>query len=424
MASVQPASLGALVVALEAKRRARPSHPLRRFCYRLATSPWFDRVSVVVVLTNTVVLGLVDYSSPWATGPNMLLPANVFIERVNNISLVLFVVEALIKAFAFGVFKYLGDHWNKLDLIVIISGIVAWASGGRSAVGQLRILRVLRPLRTLRAFPGLRILVNGVLASLPPLLNAGMLLGFSYLTLAILGMELWQDKYHGRCRLTPYPVRLNFDPLHAPTSVASGVYPNASYVAAVTLDPSAYKCNNLSNSDVWRAPTPCFWPLDPTDTLGLYCGSRTCPTPNTTCGSNYDRLGNPRFLNFFSDGALVFDLMGEPDFTANLNFGLTSFDNIWSALVIVLQIVTASGWMVLTQNTQDAYSWVVAGVYFNAFLFIGMCFLLQLFMAVLYTEFEKAKTNQERQLESHTVIARPTKYIHPKCLVACKMACF
>ncbi|RHY84567.1 hypothetical protein DYB37_005419 [Aphanomyces astaci] len=160
-------------------------------------------------------------------------------------------------------------------------------------------------------------------------------------------MGIWSGLLHGRCRLTEFPVRLNFSAADAPWNHA---YPDDNWVQTVLANPELFKCHDSWDVDsVWSSPQSCFWPLDPTDTVGQLCGARSCPI-GTTCGSNYDRKGNPRFQDITVNGKVVFSITTEADFTANLNFGLTSFDDVGSSLVIVLQTVTASGWMALAGN--------------------------------------------------------------------------
>ncbi|RHY60708.1 hypothetical protein DYB26_001053 [Aphanomyces astaci] len=371
-------------------------NPVRRFCIDLIKSPWFDRLIVFMVLANTLILSLVDYSDPWANGPNPTKRGNIIIAHANDVALIIFSAEALVKIIALGItgpFSYTLDNWNKLDALVVITGLaskVLESLDRDSVVGiaQLRMLRILRPLRTLHSVP---VLVNSVLSSLPALFNVTILLGFSYLVFAILGMDVWSGTYHGRCRLTEFPVQLNFNAVSPPQNY---LYPNQSWINTVVTNPALYRCVNLTNDSPEWTPQNCFWPLDPADTVGLYCGSRDC-SPGTFCGSNYDVNGQPRFLDIMINATTAFSIMTEPDFTPNLNFGLTSFDDVGSAMIIIFQVVTASGWMVLTQNTQDSLSSVLGGIYFNLALFIGMCFLLQLNMAVVYFEYQKAKEMQE-----------------------------
>ncbi|KAF0696066.1 Aste57867_13147 [Aphanomyces stellatus] len=386
---LQPRALGCLGL----------KNPVREFCIQTVRAKWFERFIFFGVLVNTLVLSLVDYSSPWASGPNPTLIRNIVVARTNDVSLAIFSVEMVLKVVALGFtgpYSYTMDSWNKLDFVVVVSGLVSkllelLTITSTTGLGALRMLRILRPLRALHSVPGLRILVNSILASLPALLNVSILLLFSCTVFAILGMDLWSGNYHYRCRLTEFPVVLDINALNAPSNYA---YPNQTYINLVAAAPEQYRCSNLSVDSLDWTRQNCFWPLDPSDTVGLYCGSRQC-NPGTYCGSNYDALGQPRFYDIFVNGALSFSITTEPDFTANLNYGLTSFDDLGSTMIIIFQIVTASGWMVLTENTQDAISSFIPGMYFNIVLFIGMCFLLNLNMAVVYTEYQKAKELQD-----------------------------
>ncbi|OQR93148.1 Voltage-gated Ion Channel (VIC) Superfamily [Achlya hypogyna] len=396
---VQRISLGCLTT----------KNPIRRACIKIFQSPWFDRVVIFVVCFNTVILGLVDYSHAWAEGPNPNIGYNGFIEKFNAISLYFFVSEMVIKiiamGFVFGEGAYLGNNWNRLDFVIVCSGMLNWIN---FRVGFIRVLRVLRPLRTLHSFPGLKILTNSLLSSLPALGNVVILLSFSYIVFAILGMEIWRGAFHARCRITPYPIALPFNVSNAPV----GSYPvNASFLSEVIAHPEWFRCNKSDGSlievnDTWSTPLGCFWPLDTaldSSVTPMFCTppesvGRTCKT-NNWCGSDFDPNGNPRFLNIAGPG-WSFSIMNEATFTPVLNFGFTNFDNLGNSFMIILQVVTASGWMALTEMTQWVGDAAVAAIYFNALLFFGMCFLLQLNMAVLCSEFDKAKATQEKLAEA------------------------
>ncbi len=183
--------------------------------------------------------------------------------------------------------------------------------------------------------------------------NVAILVTYSYMVFAILGMSVWSGRYHSHCRLTEFPVQLNFDPTNA---TSSDLYPNQTWIDIVTREPTKYACPRIDVHDgVWSKPERCFWPTDPLDNTigGRYCGHRQCRA-GTFCGSNFDIKGNPRFYNIdvMESPRKIISVMDEPDFTPNLNFGLTSFDDFFHAFVIIIQAVTASGWMVLTENVK------------------------------------------------------------------------
>ncbi|OQR96973.1 Voltage-gated Ion Channel (VIC) Superfamily [Achlya hypogyna] len=399
-----PKSLGGLTV----------NHPLRRACILIVTHRYTSRATLLTVLVNSIVMGCLDYSDPWANGSaptnGPTLPINQFVEKIELLTLVYFIVELVLKVVAYGMTGpkgYWRNPWNKLDFFIVASGVVSLLySEAKTTATGIRFLRVLRPLRTVHSVPGLKVLVNALLAALPAQLNISILLAFSYIVFAIIGVQIWCGEYHYRCRLTPYPIALPFEP-RATESLEQ--YQNATFLSLALANPAVYRCPRIDvESNNWTSRQPCFWPLDPDD--GQYCGSRVC-APGRYCGSNYDIRGNPRFMDLYApDGSLVFDIMTEPDFTGDLNFGLAGFDSIGGSLVIIFQVVTASGWMQITQNTQDAYSYVTAGVYFNIVLFLGMCFLLQINMAIMVSAFEKACDAQAALLSDTSTTHQSRRY--------------
>ncbi|KAF0692597.1 Aste57867_16338 [Aphanomyces stellatus] len=381
-------------------------HPVRELCIRIVSNKWFDRAIVAVVIFNTIILGLTDYTHAWKDGPNTTIWINAFIETCNNVSFYIFLVESILKITAmglcFGERAYLNDGWNRLDCLIVLSGVASMLRIKGVKVGYIRVLRILRPMRTLHSLPGLKVLTNSLLASLPALANVFVLLMFCMLIFAILGMEIYSGDLHFRCRVTPYPVQL-------PPNGTFNYPPTASYISLVAQSPALFPCLFPNGSQisqlnpVWDSPTDCFWPTDATEPVPTVCNEqpsvgRQCQN-GAVCGSNYDSQGNPRFNYMLLP---PWDPTGAGDdalFTSNLNYGLTSFDNLGRAWIIILQTITASGWMVLTQTTQSTGSPVVGGVFFVALMFLGMCFLLQLNMAVLFSEFDKAKAHHAKLMQ-------------------------
>ncbi|KAF0698592.1 hypothetical protein As57867_010746, partial [Aphanomyces stellatus] len=218
---------------------AFPRSRLRRFCRRIILWRWFDRFIVAVVIFNTVILGLTDYTDAWKEGPNGTIWINRFIEKCNGISFYIFLVECVLKIVAMGLWTsphaYLREGWNRLDFIIVLSGILALFNIRGLKIGYIRVLRVMRPLRTLHSLPGLKVLTNSLLASLPALANVFVLLMFCMLVFAILGMEIYRGDFHYRCRVTPFPVAL-------PADGTWGLPPNVNdtYIAMVQTNPEQY----------------------------------------------------------------------------------------------------------------------------------------------------------------------------------------
>ncbi len=171
-------------------------------------------------------------------------------------------------------------------------------------------------------------------------------------------MELYREKWHGRCRLTPFPIALPFNASNMSNPI--DIYPvSSTYLDAVLAHPDWFRCNRSDGvtpydlEETWATPTNCFWPVDPDEAIPYLCrpkheSGRHCAA-DKYCGSNYDRYGNGRFLDIKPQNL---SLNREPLFNANLNYGFTHFDNLYHTFVVILQVITASGWVVLTETVR------------------------------------------------------------------------
>lgn len=76
------------------------------------------------------------------------------------------------------------------------------------------------------------------------------------------------------------------------------------------------------------------------------------------CGSNYDAMGNPRFTGGVIEG-VEWDaktLTGNATFVESLNWGYTTFDNIFVAFLSIFQSITMEGWSDILYQV-----WVIGG---------------------------------------------------------------
>lgn len=170
---------------------------------------------------------------------------------------------------------YLSDPWNWIDLLVVISGLLS-SVPQMANVSGLRTFRLFRPLRSLSTLPNIRILIGTLLASVSQLGGVLSLALFFFLIFAILGVNLFAGLTHYRCRVTETPIDGDWIPVEDDTRI---------------------------------------------------CGSRSCPTG--WCGSliqAHDKRGN----------VTVDDLYRDSDIK-ELNFGITNFDDIFSAFLTIFQ---------------------------------------------------------------------------------------
>lgn len=114
-------------------------HVVRRAFIQLASHRYFDRFIIAAIITNSVILGLSDFTvvdsdlNPASTGVRfqngVMVPAysarNRLLELSESPFTAIFTVECLIKIVAMGFISgdgaYLRDGWNVLDFVVVIS---------------------------------------------------------------------------------------------------------------------------------------------------------------------------------------------------------------------------------------------------------------------------------------------------------------
>jgi voltage-gated sodium channel len=148
--------------------------------WRLVESPYFTALVLTVILANAVVLGLQTYEEfERDHGDTLAL--------LNAIFLGFFVVEVSLRIAAYGrrPQDFFRSGWNVFDFVVIA---MAFVPGIRESSTLLRIARLMRVVRVVRVLPDLRLLVEGVVRSLPPL---GSMVLLTTLIIFVYGMFGW-----------------------------------------------------------------------------------------------------------------------------------------------------------------------------------------------------------------------------------------
>lgn len=155
-------------------------NPIRQQCIRVVRNPWFDRIVVLAILLNCIVLSFNDPLDKDVQCPPLkhthhtrprqrthltrrhhhhhhqnLYWRNKFVEKSDIWFTIAFTIEMVLKIIAMGFIgkgSYLADRWNWLDFIVVVIGYVSKLPKVDN-LSALRTFRVLRPLRTLSAIP-------------------------------------------------------------------------------------------------------------------------------------------------------------------------------------------------------------------------------------------------------------------------------
>ena len=185
-------------VPIALKYLSQSSRP-RFWCLKMITSPWFERISMLVILINCITLGMYQpcNDNPCTSTRCRLLSV------IDHCIYVFFAVEMSIKVCAMGFIgkdTYLAETWNRLDLFIVIAGTFEYAIATENlSLSAIRTIRVLRPLRAINRVPSMRILVMLLLDTLPMLGNVLLLCFFVFFIFGIVGVQLWKGVLRNRC---------------------------------------------------------------------------------------------------------------------------------------------------------------------------------------------------------------------------------
>lgn len=379
-----------------------PHNKFRQFIIRLICNPYFDHFILVVIVINTIIIGLSDYSHVDENN-NLLLTSqwNRAVAESNIVFVVIFMIEMTLKIIGMGFCgrngSYLSDPWNWLDLAVVLTGLITISEIEIPSIAMIRTFRVLRPLRSLRMVPGLRSIVNSIMGAIPELGGVFSLVLFLIVVFAITGMQVFGDaSMHSRCRLTPYPVNT--------TWVASSNKPFSDYrcTSDVNFNSVMDEPDLTKSTSPWSKPKEnCYWPVDDSilrkcnlliDTKGSCLG-----VASRWCGSNFDALGNRRFMqNKYIEYGNGHYTMNDLDiYKFIFNYGYTNFDNFGTAVFTIFQAMTEEGWTNLMYDTQDAYGSASGAAYFCLLILCGSFFVMQLLLIVLEDNFHAASTAEK-----------------------------
>lgn len=102
---------------------------------------------------------------------------------INMTLTILFCIEALLKALAFGFImdenSYLRDSWSQLDFFIVVSGVVDYALDtgvDLSFVKILRLFRTFRPLRFISHNRNIKLMVTALLESFSGIANVSLVI--------------------------------------------------------------------------------------------------------------------------------------------------------------------------------------------------------------------------------------------------------
>lgn len=139
----------------------------------------FHNFIITLIIINSITIGM-ETSTAWMESYGM------FFESLDDIILYVFILEAVLKLYAFG-YKYFLNAWNVFDFLIVAISIVP-AAGPFSV---FRTLRILRTLRLVNNVPKLRLIIEALLKSIPNIGWISLLLMVVFYIFAVLGTNLY-----------------------------------------------------------------------------------------------------------------------------------------------------------------------------------------------------------------------------------------
>lgn len=91
---------------------------------------WFERIILCLVIANSILLGIYDYT--YHPAPNKIKPlVNVIVEYAEILFTLIYFFEMVVKMVALGILEgkdcYLRLGWNVIDFSVVVVGFVNMA---------------------------------------------------------------------------------------------------------------------------------------------------------------------------------------------------------------------------------------------------------------------------------------------------------
>ena len=330
----------------------------RRALHAILVSPWFDGVTITLIVMNCVANAAIDPTDvDGTTQRNRIL---LVVEMVFTFA---FCVEAALRCTVQGLvrfpYSYFNDKWNVFDFVIVVASTAALAvelgsASNGSGLIALRTFRVLRPLKAISRIRALQLLILVLLHSLRSLVDVLTLYVFFLSVCGIVAVQLWAGSFSARC--VPWALltdATNPDPDRGGGSADGAAAFALNYTAVAALSGgNAYLAELISWGRVCSASA--------TVDFGYHC-----PWGHECVGG----VGNPQH-------------------------GFLSFDHMGWAVLTLYRVVAMEAWTDVMTRAADGTSYFAA-LYFVSIVFMGSCFIANLVLVTIATVFFGMREGQD-----------------------------
>lgn len=156
---------------------------IQSFFKRITQSKIFKNSIVLIILLNSIVLGLITSDTICAQFGDIL-------EFTLSACVVIFTIEIIMRLIANG-WRFFLSGWNIFDFLLVVMAL--FPTGG--AATSFRVFRVLRALRLLSSMKKLRHIISAILVSAPHVFWAAVLLMIVFYIFGIMGQNLFHETF-------------------------------------------------------------------------------------------------------------------------------------------------------------------------------------------------------------------------------------
>ncbi|KAM4734849.1 sodium channel protein type 4 subunit alpha B-like [Anableps anableps] len=165
-------------------------YKFRKACLLIVQHRLFEIFIIFIILLSSAALVLEDTLLHHRPVLQMVL------DKADQVFTYLFLIEMLLKWIAFGFKKYFSSFWCWVDFLIL--DVSLFSSLGVMLGYSTESLRTLRALRTLRVpsrFKGMRVVLQGMAATLPSMCSALLAVLLVWLIFSIVGVNLFAGKF-------------------------------------------------------------------------------------------------------------------------------------------------------------------------------------------------------------------------------------
>lgn len=154
----------------------------RMACRSITTNRWFELGITVVILANSLLIGVETYHT------------SDIITNIQTLILYIFTIEIALRFIASDSVKaFFSDGWNIFDLSLVLVGYIPESLfENASAMMALRVLRVFRVLRLLRAAKEIKVIVSVLIKSTSAMFYNVLLFCIFIYLFSIIGVGLFK----------------------------------------------------------------------------------------------------------------------------------------------------------------------------------------------------------------------------------------